>query len=210
MPGYCVAMVVSACLAQAAEFPAAAIDVPSNRDGGVAVFAGGCFWGMEAVFEHLKGVRDVTSGYTGGSALTAHYEIVSTGRTGHAESIRVAYDPSRISYGKLLQVFFGVAHDPTELNRQGPDEGTQYRSAVFYLSPEQKRAAESYIQQLAKEKVFRHPIVTQVVALNGFFEAEDEHQDFIARNPTNPYVVYNDLPKIDRLKRQFPDLFQQR
>jgi peptide-methionine (S)-S-oxide reductase len=161
---------------------------------------------VEAVFERLKGVSDVVSGYAGGSQSTAHYEMVGTGRTGHAESVQVTFDPSQISYGKLLQVFFSVAHDPTQLNRQGPDEGTQYRSSIFYTSEEQKRVAEAYIQQLNGAKVFRHPIVTQVVPLKGFYAAEEYHQNYIEHNPDNPYVMYNDLPKLDHLKKQYPDL----
>jgi peptide-methionine (S)-S-oxide reductase len=165
---------------------------------------------VEAVFEHLKGVTDVVSGYAGGSAATAHYEIVGTGRTGHAESVQITYDPSQISYGKLLQVYFSVAHDPTELNRQGPDEGTQYRSAIFYQSDEQKRVAEAYIQQLTEAKVFRSRIVTKVVALPAFYPAEEYHQNFIQRNPGNAYVVYNDLPKLSQLKKRFPELVKGR
>lgn len=191
----------------AAEFPAAASDIPAGANKqAVAVFAGGCFWGVEAVFEQLKGVTDVVSGYSGGDASSAHYEMVGTGRTGHAESVQVTYDPSQISYGKLLQVYFSVAHDPTQLNRQGPDSGTQYRSAIFYSSTEQKRVAEAYIQQLTAAKVFKRPIVTQVTPLTGFYEAEDYHQDYIAHNPDNPYVVYNDLPKIQNVRRQYPEL----
>jgi len=171
-----------------------------------AVLAGGCFWGVEAVFEHLKGVTEVVSGFAGGKPATAHYEIVSTGATGHAESVKVTYDPSQISYGQLLQVFFSVAHDPTTLDRQGPDEGTQYRSAIFYANDEQKRAAEAYIQQLTDAKAFKHRIVTQVAPLSGFYAAEDYHQHFLDRNPTYPYIVYNDIPKLVQLHKQFPEL----
>jgi peptide-methionine (S)-S-oxide reductase len=194
-------------LSKAAEFPAPAVDISgaASRQA-VAVFAGGCFWGVEAVFDRLNGVSDAVSGYAGGDQTTAHYEIVSTGRTGHAESVQVTFDPSQITYGRLLQVFFSVAHDPTELNRQGPDEGTQYRSAIFYTSDEQKRVAEAYIQQLNAAKVFRRPIVTQVTSLKGFYAAEEYHQNFIERNPTYPYVVYNDLPKLEQLKKKYPDL----
>ena len=200
-----------AMLSRAAEFPAPAVDISgaASRQA-VAVFAGGCFWGVEAVFERVKGVSDVISGYAGGNESTAHYEMVGTGRTGHAESVKVTFDPSQITYGKLLQVFFSVAHDPTQLNRQGPDEGTQYRSALFYTSDEQKRVAEAYIQQLNGAKVFRHPIVTQVVPLKGFYAAEEYHQNFIERNPDYPYVVYNDLPKLDQLKKKYPDLVKHR
>jgi peptide-methionine (S)-S-oxide reductase len=172
-----------------------------------AVFAGGCFWGVEAVFEHMKGVKEAVSGYAGGSADTAKYEVVSSGTTGHAESVKVTFDPSQISYGQLLQVFFSVAHDPTELNRQGPDVGTQYRSAVFYANDEQKRAAEAYIAQLQAAKTFRRPIVTQVAPLKAFYPAEAYHQNYLVNHPTQPYIVINDLPKLDGLKRQFPALY---
>jgi peptide-methionine (S)-S-oxide reductase len=203
---------MAACIASAAVVPPPAVDIPAgaSRQQAVAVLAGGCFWGVEAVFEHLKGVTDVVSGYAGGSAKTAHYEMVGTGRTGHAESVEIAYDPSQISYGKLLQVYFSVAHDPTELNRQGPDEGTQYRSAIFYKSEEQKRVAEAYIQQLTEAKVFRSPIVTKVVALPAFYPAEEYHQKFIQRNPGNSYVVHNDLPKLSQLKKLFPEMVKGR
>ncbi|HXM19602.1 MAG TPA: peptide-methionine (S)-S-oxide reductase MsrA [Candidatus Tumulicola sp.] len=170
------------------------------------VLAGGCFWGVEAVFESLKGVSNAVSGYAGGNAATAHYEIVSTGETGHAESVEVTYDPSKISFNQLLQVYFLVAHDPTELNRQGPDTGTQYRSAIFYTTPQQKLAAESYIKQLEREKKFSNPIVTQVVPLKAFYAAEDYHQHFLAHNPYNPYIVFNDMPKLKHLREQFPAL----
>ena len=201
--GFC----ATAALA-ASGFPAPAADLPAASGKQTAVFAGGCFWGVEAVFDKLKGVTSAVSGYAGGSKSTASYETVSSGRTGHAESVQVTYDPSQISYGKLLQVFFSVAHDPTQVNRQGPDVGTQYRSAIFYNSDEQKRVAEAYIRQLDAAKVYPRPIATQVTQLQGFYAAEDYHQDFIAHNPTNPYVVYNDLPKLDQLKRQYPDLIK--
>jgi peptide-methionine (S)-S-oxide reductase len=194
--------------AMAANFPAPAVDVPGAGVQATAVFAGGCFWGVDAVFKHVKGVTNVVSGYAGGSQATAQYEIVSTGRTGHAESVQVTYDPGQVSYGKLLQVFLSVAHDPTELNRQGPDEGTQYRSAIFYASPDQKRVAEAYIEQLNQAKIFRHPIVTQVTQLAAFYPAEDYHQNFLERNPTYPYIVYNDLPKLDQLKKKYPELYK--
>jgi peptide-methionine (S)-S-oxide reductase len=171
-----------------------------------AVLAGGCFWGMEGVFERLRGVEDVVSGYSGGDQSTAHYEMVSTGRTGHAESIRVIYDPSQISYGTLLKVFFSVAHDPTQLNYQGPDHGTQYRSAIFYTNEEQKRIAEQYIRTLERAKVFDKPIVTQVVPLKAFYPAEDYHQDFMDNNPSYPYIVYWDLPKVRQLEKEYPKL----
>jgi peptide-methionine (S)-S-oxide reductase len=201
------ASLLMSSLMSAAEFPAPAVDpAPANHTTATAVFAGGCFWGVEAVFERLNGVTNAVSGFAGGSSATAHYEIVSTGTTGHAESVEVTYDPSKISYGKLLEVFFSVAHDPTELNRQGPDEGTQYRSAIFYSDAEQKRVAEAYIHQLTAAKVFRDPIVTQVVPLKGFYRAEEYHQHFLDRNPSNPYIVYNDLPKVKHLQEQFPQL----
>jgi peptide-methionine (S)-S-oxide reductase len=173
-----------------------------------AVFAGGCFWGVDAVFKHVKGVTNVVSGYAGGNADTAHYEIVSEGNTGHAESVRVQFDPARISYQQLLQVFFSVAHDPTELNRQGPDSGSQYRSAIFYTSPEQQKIAQGYIQKLTAERAFSSPIVTQVVPLQQFYPAEAYHQNYLALHPYQPYIVFNDMPKLDRLRHQFPGLYQ--
>ena len=172
-----------------------------------AVVAGGCFWGVQAVFQHVKGVISATSGYSGGEANTAEYERVSNGDTGHAESVKITYDPSQITYGQLLRVFFSVAHDPTELNRQGPDTGTQYRSSIFYGTDEQKRIAEAYIAQLEKAKVFPRPIVTQVVPLKGFYPAEAYHQDYAAHHPDNPYIVYNDAPKVAHLQQQFPELY---
>ena len=172
-----------------------------------AVFSGGCFWGVQAVFAHVKGVVTATSGYAGGSAKTANYETVSTGETGHAESVEVVFDPSQITYGQLLRVFFSVAHDPTELNRQGPDEGTQYRSMISYTSDQQKKIAEAYIAQLDREKVFPHKIVTRVVPLKGFYEAEAYHQDYAAIHPDSPYIFFNDAPKVAHLKTEFPDLY---
>src|SRR6478609_109223 len=171
-----------------------------------AVLAGGCFWGVEAVFEQLKGVSDVVSGFAGGSQFTAHYTVVSTGTTGHAESVKITYDPATITYGQLLKVFFAVAHDPTELNRQGPDEGTQYRSSIFYANDEQKAIAQAYIAQLEKAHVFNRPIVTAVVPLNGFYAAEEYHQNSLAQHPDYPYIVVNDLPKLRALKAEFPEL----
>jgi peptide-methionine (S)-S-oxide reductase len=196
----------------AAAFPAPAVDAAPavGRQSATAVLAGGCFWGVEAVFERLKGVSNVVSGFAGGAKSTAHYEVVSTGTTGHAESVEITYDPSQISYGKLLQVFFAVAHDPTQLNRQGPDSGTQYRSAIFFSNDEQKRVAEAYIRQLNEARVFSHPIVTQVAPLAGFYAAEAYHQHFIDHNPDYPYVVYNDLPKLKQLEKQFPDWIARR
>jgi len=174
----------------------------------VAVFAGGCFWGIEAVFEHLKGVKNAVSGYAGGTVASPSYEDVSSSTTGHAESVRVVYDPSVISYEQLLQVFFSVAHDPTQLNRQGPDVGTQYRSMVFYSNEEQKKAVEAYVAQLTKAKAFQRPIVTEVVALTKFYEAEAYHQDYMVHHPNQPYIVYNDAPKVEHLKQQFPSLYK--
>jgi len=173
-----------------------------------AVLAGGCFWGVEAVFERLKGVSDVVSGFAGGSKATAHYEVVSLGITGHAESVRITYDPAQITYGQLLRVFFSVAHDPTELNRQGPDEGTQYRSSIFFATDEQRDIAQAYMQQLDAAKVYKRRIVTKIVPLDGFYPAEAYHQDFLRRNPTYPYIVYNDLPKLDHLQKAFPELLK--
>ena len=189
--------------------PAPAQDIAASSVKGpqTAVFAGGCFWGVEAVFRHTKGVISSVSGYAGGVAKDADYETVSTGRTGHAESVQVTYDPSKVSYGQLLQIFFSVAHDPTQRNRQGPDVGTQYRSAIFYANDDQKRVAESYIDQLAKAKVYPRAIATEVTKLPAFYPAEAYHQDYLARHPTQPYIVYNDLPKLAELKRQFPDTY---
>ena len=193
-----------------APFPDPTIDQERSATKGkqTAVFAGGCFWCTEAVFEHLAGVQKVISGYAGGDAAGAHYKIVGEGRTDHAESIEVTYDPSRITYGTLLKVFFSVAHDPTQLNRQGPDYGKQYRSAIFYNSPEQKHTAEAYIAQLAAAKVFPGPIVTQVVPLPKFYPAEDYHQEFVRKNPDHPYVVANSLPKLQKLKKLYPGLIK--
>jgi len=201
-------LVSAACLMSAGgKLPTPATDVKTDQKTATAVFAGGCFWGVEGVFEKLKGVSNAVSGFAGGKkAPKGGYEEVSTGTTGHAESVQVTYDPSVITYGQLLQVFFSVAHDPTELNRQGPDEGTQYRSAIFYANEDQKRVAEAYIQQLTDAKVFRHKIVTQVAPLTGFYAAEAYHQHYLQHNPTQPYIVYNDLPKIRELEKQFPEL----
>jgi peptide-methionine (S)-S-oxide reductase len=177
-------------------------------DQATAVFAGGCFWGVDAVFKHVRGVAKVVSGYAGGAADTANYETVSTGTTGHAESVQVTYDPSKVSYEDLLTVFFLVAHDPTELNRQGPDDGTQYRSSIFYVNDAQKKMANAYIAQLDQKKVFAAPIVTTVVPLRGFYPAETYHQNYLALHPDQPYIVYNDLPKLERLRTTFPALYQ--
>src|SRR5579884_83358 len=193
----------SAALAAKRAFPEPALDIPASADQKTetAVLAGGCFWGMEGLFERIKGVQKVVSGFAGGEKSTAHYETVSTGRTGHAESVQITFDPRQITYGQLLMVFFSVAHDPTELNRQGPDYGTQYRSAIFYSNEDQKKVAEAYIKQLDAAHVFSRPIVTQVVALKGFYPAESYHQHFLDRNMTHPYIVYNDLPKLAALKK---------
>jgi peptide-methionine (S)-S-oxide reductase len=172
-----------------------------------AVIAGGCFWGIQAVFQHVKGVISATSGYSGGTQQHPEYEIVSSGETGHAESVQIVYDPSKVSYGQLLRVFFSVAHDPTELNRQGPDSGTQYRSAIFYGNDEQKRIAEAYIAQLDNAKVFSQPIVTQVAPLKAFYPAEAYHQNYAANHPMNPYIAINDAPKVEHLRQQFPELY---
>lgn len=189
--------------------PAAIVaGAPASKSEQTAVFAGGCFWGLEAVFEHVKGVGDVTSGYSGGAAKTADYESVGTGKTGHAESVKITFDSSKVSYEQLLKVFFAVAHDPTQLNRQGPDTGTQYRSVIFYASDEQKRLAQSYIDKLTADKVFQRPVVTQIVALENFYPAEDYHQNYLAQHPDEPYIVVHDQPKVESLKKQFPDLYQ--
>lgn len=188
--------------------PAPETDMPATAKGEqVAVFAGGCFWGIEAVFEHVKGVESATSGYAGGNSFTARYAEVGTGRTGHAESVKVVYDPAQVSYGELLKVLFSVGHDPTQLNRQGPDTGTQYRSAIFYGNDAQKAVATAYIAQLDAAKVFPKPIVTQVVPLKGFYRAEDYHQDYARLHPKDPYIVHNDAPKVVNLKALFPALY---
>ena len=171
-----------------------------------AVLAGGCFWGVEAVFEQLNGVSEVISGYAGGNQMTAHYSIVSSGVTSHAESVKITFDPTKVSYGRLLKVFFAVAHDPTQLNRQGPDEGRQYRSSIFYTNDEQKSIAEAYIAQLETAHIFNRRIVTTVVPSEGFYPAEDYHQNFLAQHPDYPYIVVNDLPKLRALKAEFPEL----
>ena len=202
-----------ACTARAAEngaaVPGPVVDaVKASAPGqATAVVAGGCFWGIQAVFEHVKGVIKATSGYSGGSAKTAEYETVSTGATGHAESVKIVYDPSQVTYGELLRVFFSVAHDPTELNRQGPDSGTQYRSVIFYGDDEQKKIAEAYIAQLDQAGAFKRKIVTQVLALKAFYTAEAYHQDYATRHPNQPYIAFNDAPKVENLKKSFPELW---
>jgi peptide-methionine (S)-S-oxide reductase len=188
------------------------IDVSAQSPGGdsaTAVFSGGCFWGVDAVFKHVKGVTKVVSGYAGGAANTAQYETVSTGRTGHAESVQVTYDPSKVSYDDLLKVFFFVAHDPTELNRQGPDSGTQYRSSIFYENDAQKKMADDYIAQLEQKHAFSGPIVTKVVPFTGFYPAEDYHQNYLELHPDQPYIVFNDLPKLEQFQKSLPGLYQQ-
>ncbi len=202
---------VAACSTSraAVRVPDPAVDTPLAKTSGSAalVLGGGCFWGVQGVFQHVKGVTSVTSGYSGGAANTAEYETVSSGNTGHAESVKIVYDPSKVSLGQLLKVFFSVAHDPTELNRQGPDDGTQYRSVIFYGDDEQKRIAQAYIDQLNHAKVFDAPIVTQLTSLKGFYPAEAYHQDYLKQHPHQPYIAINDLPKIDHLQKTLPDLY---
>jgi peptide-methionine (S)-S-oxide reductase len=190
--------------------PAPAVDAPAAEATGpqVAVLAGGCFWGLQGMFEHVQGVTRVVAGYAGGSKATAHYQMVGTETTGHAESVEITYDPKKISYGQLLRLYFAVAHDPTELDRQGPDSGPSYRSEIFFTSPTQERVARAYVDQLGKANVFSSPIVTKIEPMKGFYPAEDYHQDFLIHNPTYPYIVHNDLPKIDALKRTYPELYR--
>jgi peptide-methionine (S)-S-oxide reductase len=185
--------------------PAALVTEPVSGHQETAIFAGGCFWGVQGVFSHVKGVVSATSGYAGGKADTAQYETVSTGTTGHAESVKVVFDPARVNYADLLRIYFSVITDPTMLNAQGPDEGTQYRSALFPLSPAQAKVARAYIAQLSAAHVYARPIVTRIETQNGFFPAEDYHQNFLARNPTYPYIVINDMPKVEALKKLFPE-----
>lgn len=185
--------------------PAPAMDAAPASGIQTAVVAGGCFWGVQGVFQHTAGVVNAVSGYAGGTKATADYQTVSSGRTGHAESVEIKFDPKKISYGKILQIYFSVAHDPTQLNRQGPDTGTQYRSAIFTTSDEQKKVAEAYIAQLDGAKVFSRPIVTKVSALEGFYPAEAYHQDYLTLHPTQPYIAYNDIPKLENLKKLFAD-----
>jgi len=193
----------------AVKIPAPTVDEkPGTSHSETAVFAGGCFWGVQGVFEHVRGVTRATSGYAGGAASTAQYEKVGTGLTGHAESVEIRYDPTQITYGKLLQIFFSVAHNPTQLNYQGPDRGTQYRSAIFPLTPEQRSIAQAYITQLGSAKSYRAAIVTRVEDYKGFYPAEDYHQDFLVKNPSYPYIVINDLPKIGNLKVMFPEVYR--
>jgi peptide-methionine (S)-S-oxide reductase len=195
---------------QAVVIPAPTVDAAAPAGAGLqtVVLAGGCFWGVQAVFQHAKGVTAAVSGYAGGEKQTAHYEMVGSGRTGHAESVQVTFDPQQISLGKILQIYFSVAHNPTELNRQGPDVGTQYRSAIFYSNDEQKRIAGAYIAELGKAHAFSRPIVTQLEPLTGFYAAEDYHQDFAVLHPSYPYIVFNDLPKVENLKRLFAEAYR--
>lgn len=195
---------------KAVPLPAPAQDVTSTAPTETAVFAGGCFWGVQGVFQHTRGVLGAVSGYAGGDKATAHYEVVGSGLTGHAESVQVTYDPKQVSYGKLLQIFFSVVHDPTQHNRQGPDTGPQYRSAVFYATPQQKEVAENYIAQLQAAKAFPKPIVTQVAPLKGFYPAEAYHQDYATLHPDSPYIATFDLPKIANLKATMPQLYREK
>jgi peptide-methionine (S)-S-oxide reductase len=190
--------------------PAPAVDTPTAAAKGLekAVLAGGCFWGMQGMFEHVDGVTQVVAGYSGGDKSTAHYEQVGTERTGHAESVEITFDPKKVSYGQLLRLYFSVAHDPTQLDRQGPDSGPSYRSEIFFASPTQERVAKAYIAQLGEAKVFDDPIVTKVEPLKGFYAAEDYHQDFLIHNPTHPYIVRNDQPKITALARLYPEMYR--
>ena len=196
--------------ASSVALPNPAVDAPlaakSSKE--TAVVAGGCFWGIQTVFQHVKGVKDATSGYSGGSVASPTYEDVSSGDTGHAESVKITFDPSQVSYGQLLKVFFSVAHDPTQLNRQGPDTGSQYRSVIFYANDEQKHIAEAYISQLTQAKSFPRPIVTQVVPLKAFYMAEGYHQNYAMLHPDNPYIAINDAPKVEHLRQQLPDLYK--
>jgi peptide-methionine (S)-S-oxide reductase len=196
-------------LVPGATLPNPAVDLPAAKGKQTAVLAGGCFWCTEAVFEHVKGVERVVSGYAGGDAESAHYEVVGSGRTNHAESIQVTFDPAKITYGQILKIFFAVAHDPTQKDRQGPDWGRQYRSAVFYKDADQKRIAEAYVKQLTDAKAFAKPIATEVAKLPAFYPAEEYHQDFVKRNPQHRYVVVNSVPKVEKLKKEFPDLYRE-
>ena len=191
--------------------PAPAVDTPAAEATGLqtAVLAGGCFWGLQGMFEHAQGVTKVVAGYSGGAKATAHYEMVGTERTGHAESVEVTFDPRKISYGQLLRLYFAVAHDPTELNRQGPDSGPSYRSEIFFNTPAQERIAKAYVEQLTKASVFKSPIVTKIEPFKGFFPAEDYHQNFLIHNPTYPYIVRNDMPIVEAFKKVYPELYRE-
>ena len=199
------ALAPSSAAEDAVVIPAPAADVPASDGTQTVVVAGGCFWGVQGVFQHTAGVVNAVSGYAGGSKSTADYNVVSTGTTGHAESVQIKYDPKKISYGKILQIFFSVAHDPTQLNRQGPDSGTQYRSAIFTTSDEQKKVTDAYIAQLDAAKVYKKPIMTKVGPLQGFYPAEAYHQDYLTLHPNQPYIAYNDIPKVENLKKLFAD-----
>jgi peptide-methionine (S)-S-oxide reductase len=201
------AVVPSRAAEQAVIIPAPTTDVQAADGIQTAVIAGGCFWGVQGVFQHTAGVLNAVSGYSGGSRMTANYTMIGTGTTGHAEAVEIKYDPKKISYGKILQIFFSVVHDPTQLNRQGPDSGTQYRSAIFTVNDEQKKVAEAYIAQLTAAKVYKKPIVTKVGPLQAFYAAEDYHQDYLTLHPNQPYIVYNDIPKIENLKKIFADSY---
>jgi peptide-methionine (S)-S-oxide reductase len=214
--GLAAAGIISQCPAfsfggaeEAVIIPPPTLDESTQARSETAVFAGGCFWGVQGVFQHVKGVKNAVSGYAGGAANTAHYERVSDGNTGHAESVEITFDPAQVSYGTLLQIYFSVAHNPTELNRQGPDSGTQYRSAIFTKSAEQQRVAQAYIAQLDAAHSFDKPIVTKLETFNGFYPAEEEHQDFLTEHPTYPYIVINDLPKVAQLKQLYPNRYQE-
>lgn len=216
-----VAVILSGAVAQSSwarsphptnSFPKPALDEPVAANRGkqeVAVLSGGCFWGIQAVYQHTRGVISATSGYAGGNAGTAHYEEVGTGSTGHAESVRIVYDPAQITYGQILMIFFSVAHNPTELNKQGPDWGAQYRSSIFYVNEEQNKIARAYVAQLESAKVYPQKIVTQIVTLSEFYPAESYHQDYVKHHPGNPYITINDLPKIANLKKEFPELYRE-
>ncbi len=188
--------------------PSPLVDTPAASSAQVAVLAGGCFWGQQGMFEHVRGVTKVVAGYSGGEASTAHYTMVGTETTGHAESVEITFDPKQITYGQLLQLFFSVAHDPTQLDRQGPDRGPSYRSEIFFASPEQEHVARAYVAQLTNAKVFQSPIVTRIEPLKAFYEAEGYHQDYLIYHPNQPYIMYNDLPKIEALKRVYPQLYR--
>ncbi|MDP9127002.1 MAG: peptide-methionine (S)-S-oxide reductase MsrA [Pseudomonadota bacterium] len=207
----CLALVtgLSSSLALAASLPEPAVDetVTGKTTDESIVLSGGCFWGVQAVFQHFKGVKEAVSGYSGGEASSAHYDMVSTGTTGHAEAVKITYDPSQLTLGKILEVFFAVAHDPTELNFQGPDHGSQYRSAIFFSTPEQQKIAEAYVAQLDQAKAFSAPIVTKIVPINGFYAAEEYHQNYFKLHPYAPYIVINDAPKVAKLQKLFPDLY---
>jgi peptide-methionine (S)-S-oxide reductase len=202
-------LMIGSSAAQAVSLPDPVMDTKLAAKTGEQsiVLSGGCFWGVQAVFQHVKGVKSAVAGYAGGAADTAHYEMVSTGTTGHAESVQVTYDPSQVTLGEILKVYFSVAHDPTELNRQGPDSGSQYRSAIFYNTPEQEKLAEAYIAQLNQAKSFPQPIVTALAPLKGFYAAEDYHQDYARLHPYDPYIAINDAPKVAHLQKELPDLY---